>query len=764
MPWPISQDYNEAVQHPASSFADAELKQGEAATNALGIPMPRSGNFADVYEFTCPERKWAVKCFTRQIPGLRERYKEVSTYLKETPLPFMVEFTYLDQGIRVQNEWYPILKMHWVEGLTLNQFLKDNADKPQYLEVLCQIWTKLAARLREVGIAHGDLQHGNVLLVPSTKANALAIKLVDYDGMCVPALTMLKSIEVGHPNFQHPQRAKEHIYGLEVDRFSHLVIYTALRALLVGGKPLWEKYDNGDNLLFKASDFAKPNESPLFKELLGFADPAVRILAEKTAGALGQPLKETPPLAEVLTRLPGKRKTVASSSSRTDIRKSKVQVPAGRRGGRGLMVGLVAAGLFAVLAVGGLAAFFLMNQTEEPKPEPVVAKKTDNPAKQPPPKKKTAEKKLPELPKDGTKKKLPKEEPKNDPGKEGTVDITPAEPKAEPGPVQWIWFDEGDPVKEAPAGTRFFRKTFELDKVPEHAQLTITADNRFTAWINGTKVGASRVSLASNGVDQSWKNVVAFNITGALRPGKNVLAVEAINTELSPAGVLARIRQVRSGDTQVVLVTDGSWKVSQEGATGWNAVDFNDKRWTGAKVLGPIGIGDWGNLAFDAATLPQWVWFDEADPTVDAPAGSRHFRQTFQLTTVPQQATLYITADNSFTLWINGTKVGSGDEWMKASSFEVAKLLRAGKNVLAVTATNTDKSPAGLIVRLRYGKAGQAKVDLVTDFSWKVSKEAPAGWESTDFDDGEWPAVRVLGPIGTNPWGQIAELKEFKEP
>ena len=142
MAWPLSQDYNEAVQSPASSFSDPELKTGEAVTNALGLPMPRSGNFADVYEFKCPQRKWAIKCFTREIPGLRERYKEISAYLKQTPLPFMVDFSYLEQGIRVRGQWYPILKMRWVEGFTLNEFVGNNLDKPQVLDVLSQIWVK----------------------------------------------------------------------------------------------------------------------------------------------------------------------------------------------------------------------------------------------------------------------------------------------------------------------------------------------------------------------------------------------------------------------------------------------------------------------------------------------------------------------------------------------------------------------------------------------------------------------------------------------
>ena len=141
MPWPMSQDYNEAIQSPAANFADADLRRGDAVANALGIPMPYSGNFADVYQVRCPNgSRWAVKCFTREAKGLRERYLEISRHLLQVKLPFAVDFTYLDQGIRVAGKWYPILKMQWVEGLTLNQFVGKYADNPPTLESLLQIW------------------------------------------------------------------------------------------------------------------------------------------------------------------------------------------------------------------------------------------------------------------------------------------------------------------------------------------------------------------------------------------------------------------------------------------------------------------------------------------------------------------------------------------------------------------------------------------------------------------------------------------------
>ncbi len=302
MPWPLSQDYNEALQNPQTSFSDPELRQGQAVVNALGIPQPCSGNFADVYAVECPatKAKWAVKCFTRQVHGLRERYSEISSFLQQVRLPFTVDFQYLEQGVRIGRRWYPILKMHWVEGLTLNAFVRDMVDRPSMLEKLSRVWVRMARRLREAGLAHCDLQHGNVLLVPDSEASALAVKLIDYDGMWVPALARVPSGEVGHPAYQHPQRRRERIYNPEVDRFPLLAIHVALRALIACGRPLWERYDTGDNLLFRQADFEAPTKSPLFAELLRLNHPELRALTVQLIDAMRMPLEQTPHLADLV--------------------------------------------------------------------------------------------------------------------------------------------------------------------------------------------------------------------------------------------------------------------------------------------------------------------------------------------------------------------------------------------------------------------------------------------------------------------------------
>ena len=326
MNWPTSQDYNEAIQNAATSTSDPDLKGGQPIVNALGLPVPRSGNFADVYQFQGGDgRMWAVKCFTRPVVGLQERYAEIDEYLIVANLPFTVGFQYLREGIRIRGKWFPLLKMEWVEGFTLNEFVRLNADKPTYLHKLMLIWAKLTARLRDANIAHADLQHGNVLLVAGNASAKLSVKLIDYDGMWIPPLKDKHSGEVGHPNFQHPFRLKEKLFNAEVDRFPHLVIACALRATLVGGKALWDEYDNGDNLLFRERDLRDPSSAPIFKALWQLNDPVLRTLVGHIVLCANQPLRMTPWLDRIL--LVEGRPSLSAEQEKAAIALLGIEVP-----------------------------------------------------------------------------------------------------------------------------------------------------------------------------------------------------------------------------------------------------------------------------------------------------------------------------------------------------------------------------------------------------------------------------------------------------
>src|SRR4051812_17295489 len=98
MAWPTGQEYSESVQNPQQAFEDAELRVGCVEIDRVGLPRARSGNFAVVYKLACGQRNWAVKCFTREVPGQQARYAEISTHLLRQQLPCIVGFEYLARG------------------------------------------------------------------------------------------------------------------------------------------------------------------------------------------------------------------------------------------------------------------------------------------------------------------------------------------------------------------------------------------------------------------------------------------------------------------------------------------------------------------------------------------------------------------------------------------------------------------------------------------------------------------------------------------
>src|SRR5438445_2803652 len=217
MSLPNLQEYNEAIQAPRICFGDAELRAGIVEQDRLGLPRPRSGNFATVYKLETAGKKWAVKCFNREMRDQQERYAAVNAYLHQVSLPYMVDFTYLADGIRVRGQWYPIVKMEWAEGEPLNFWIQRNLHNPTALLAFSQSFVSMFSAMQQVSIAHGDLRHGNILVVNG------APKLVDYDGMYVPALSGRVSNEIGQPNYQHPNRTASD-FGPYLDNFSGWVI------------------------------------------------------------------------------------------------------------------------------------------------------------------------------------------------------------------------------------------------------------------------------------------------------------------------------------------------------------------------------------------------------------------------------------------------------------------------------------------------------------------------------------------------------------
>jgi len=292
--YPTPSEYQEAVQFPADAFRDPELQQAHPDENALGLPQPITGNFAAVFPMTNRAgQRWAVKCFLTDVPNQRARYRTIAEHLDAHPLPYTVDFAYQDEGIQVDGTAYPILKMEWVDGVPLNRFVAEHLEAPDRLAQVSAAWATAMAALDEAAIAHGDLQHGNVLV--RTDEDDVQLTFVDYDAMVVPGLEQDVIPEVGHRNYQHPDRTEQDV-GSSLDRFPALVIFTALRAC-IAQPGLWARFDTGENLLFRDADFYNPSASVLFEKLNDEA--SVRPLAEALRKACYVEPEAVPPLAAI---------------------------------------------------------------------------------------------------------------------------------------------------------------------------------------------------------------------------------------------------------------------------------------------------------------------------------------------------------------------------------------------------------------------------------------------------------------------------------
>jgi len=303
MTWPTPQDYAEAIQNPAVSFRDPELRRSKPELTPLGLPRPITGNFASVYKMAHDNSAIAVRCFFREFADMRERYAAISSTLESRRLPYTVGFSYLADGITVRKTTYPLLKMDWVEGLLLDEYIKSHLNDARALRDLAGAWQRMAASLQSSGVAHGDLQHGNVLCLNGE------IRLVDYDGMFVPGLHHRQSQELGHPNYQHPGRTAAH-FGSYLDHFSQWVIYASIVAVSVEPE-LWTDLAAGDErLLFGRDDFARPDASPTFKRLSSHADMSVRSAVERVRRALEMEVPAVPALDGGVVPLSRRKRSV----------------------------------------------------------------------------------------------------------------------------------------------------------------------------------------------------------------------------------------------------------------------------------------------------------------------------------------------------------------------------------------------------------------------------------------------------------------------
>jgi len=375
--------------------------------------------------------------------------------------------------------------------------------------------------------------------------------------------------------------------------------------------------------------------------------------------------------------------------------------------------------------------------------------------------------------------------------------------------ADWIWNTPNAATTTASAGTIYLRKDFTVadPSTISSAVLRINGDDGETAFVNGTEVTSSDPT-ANNG----WQTSQVDNVKSLLVPGKNVIAVEGLNVSANASGIIAalQLNSAQSGTAPTTIVTDGSWLalpgIPASPPDGWNTADFDDSSWPAANVLGAYGTAPWGTGVASPVTAPagvlraslippveetstikpvkvtsqagvteavpsyagtptaDWIWNTPGAASSTATAGTIYLRKDFTVAdpSTISSAILRINGDDGETAFVNGTQVTTSgtasDDWQTSEVANVASLLVAGNNVIAVEGLNPSQTASGIIAALQLNSAqsGTAPTTIVTDGSWLALPGVPAsppdGWNTASFDDSSWPAANVLGAYGTGPW------------
>ncbi len=185
--------------------------------------------------------------------------------------------------------------------------------------------------------------------------------------------------------------------------------------------------------------------------------------------------------------------------------------------------------------------------------------------------------------------------------------------------------------------------------------------------------------------------------------------------------------------------------------------------------------------------LGQWIWLPGEPSPKNAYA---YFRKAFELEGPQKTASINITADSRYQVFVNGAFVGRGPvrsdrRWLYYDNWDLAPHLKKGKNVIAVLVHHYGEwtfqyqhGRGGLIADV-VGSAGRSIAR--TDATWKCrraeawepvpgrmsiqlgfaevydARKEPAGWKTADFSDAGWAPAVELGPAGMKPWTHLVK-------
>lgn len=262
--YPLISEYVEAIKLAEDNLE--QLSYLKPVLDSDGSPIMSSGNFAVVFKMK-DERNgkfYALKCFIKDQEGRDEAYKQIADELELVSSEFIIPIMFFEKELFVDTSnsdetEFPVLLMDWVEGVTLDKYVRMHLQDQHSLQLISYQFCRLAAWLMAQPFAHGDLKPDNILVKDDG-----SLVLVDYDGMFVPAMKGQKAREVGSPDYRHPARSIND-FNESIDDFSLATIAMQLYAIAL--RPDLLTTTAGDTLLLCEKDYRNLEKSEMMTEL-----------------------------------------------------------------------------------------------------------------------------------------------------------------------------------------------------------------------------------------------------------------------------------------------------------------------------------------------------------------------------------------------------------------------------------------------------------------------------------------------------------------
>ena len=253
-----------SVENKNVLVLDEHAKNGTFRRDARGRLIAYTGGFSVVFPYEASDgAKWAFRCWHSDINNSPKRYELISEAIQKARLDFLCGFEYIEKGINVEGIVYPTTRMRWIDGVTIKDYICQNKDSKNLLLDLAENFLKMTSALHKQSLAHGDLQHGNILIDKNHQ-----LFLVDYDSFYCPQLKGEEDTVTGLPDYQHPARKSNNSVSEKLDYFSELIIYLSILAI-AEAPSLVDKYkvDDADRLLFAKEDFDDITKSQIYKDI-----------------------------------------------------------------------------------------------------------------------------------------------------------------------------------------------------------------------------------------------------------------------------------------------------------------------------------------------------------------------------------------------------------------------------------------------------------------------------------------------------------------